>query len=230
MPEATILIVEDEKDIRELLAFSLGREGFGVLEAGDGHAALDAVRAKRPDLVLLDLMLPGMDGFSVCRQMQRDPATADIPVIMLTARGEEVDRIVGLELGAADYIVKPFSLREVALRIRAVLKRGVSREKANVTRCGPIALDPVSHTVQVGGAQVELTVTEFRLLEDLMKNRGKVRDREQLLAAVWGHSFEGYSRTVDTHVRRLRAKLGEGAGMIETIRGIGYRVKGGASG
>jgi two-component system phosphate regulon response regulator PhoB len=226
MAEATILIVEDEKDIRELLAYSLEREGFAVLEADNGARALDLARTKHPDLMLLDLMLPGMDGLSICRQMQRDPAVAAIPVIMLTAKGEEVDRVVGLELGAADYIVKPFSLRETALRIRAVLKRGGPPAGPVILRCGPISIDAAGHTVRVNGETVDLTVTEFRLLEDLAANRGKVRSRDQILTAVWGHSFEGYSRTVDTHVRRLRAKLGEGSKMIETIRGIGYRAKG----
>jgi two-component system phosphate regulon response regulator PhoB len=229
MSEATILIVEDEKDIRELLAYSLRREGFTVIEADGGVAALNLAGMKRPDLVILDLMLPGMDGLSVCKRLQRDPATADIPVIMLTAKGEEIDRIVGLELGAADYIVKPFSLREAALRVRAVLKREAARTKPSLLRCGPITLDPSGHSARVDGNEVDLTVTEFRLLEELLQNRGRVRDREQILTAVWGHSFEGYSRTVDTHVRRLRAKLGEGAEMIETIRGLGYRAKGSAS-
>ena len=226
MSEATILIVEDEKDIRELLAYSLGREGFTVIEADNGVTALNLASMKRPDLVVLDLMLPGMDGLSVCKQMQRDHTTADIPVIMLTAKGEEMDRIVGLELGAADYIVKPFSLREVALRIRAVLKRGNTRTQSPVTQCGPITVDPLSHSVQVGGIEVNLTVTEFRLLEELLQHQGKVRDREQILESIWGNSFDGYSRTVDTHVRRLRAKLGDGAEMIETIRGVGYRARG----
>ena len=226
MSEATILIVEDEKDIRELLAYSLGREGFTVIEADNGVNALNLASMKRPDLVILDLMLPGMDGLSVCKQMQRDSATADIPVIMLTAKGEEVDRVVGLELGAADYIVKPFSLREVALRIRAVLKRGNAQTTPSVMQCGPITVDPLRHSVQVDGNEVDLTVTEFRLLEELLQNQGKVRDREQILEAIWGNSFDGYSRTVDTHVRRMRAKLGVGAEMIETIRGIGYRAKG----
>lgn len=229
MSEATILIVEDEQDIRELLAYSLNKEGFTVIEADNGVTALSHAATKQPDLVILDLMLPGMDGLSVCKQMQRDPATADIPVVMLTAKGEEVDRIVGLELGAADYIVKPFSLREVALRIRAVLKRGPAQAKPAVLQCGPITVDSASHSVLVGGNEVDLTVTEFRLLEELLQNQGKVRDREQILTAVWGHSFEGYSRTVDTHVRRLRAKLGKGADMIETIRGIGYRARGSKS-
>jgi Response regulators consisting of a CheY-like receiver domain and a winged-helix DNA-binding domain len=226
MSEATIIIVEDEKDIRELLAYSLSREGFSIIEADNGMTAFELAKMKQPDLMLLDLMLPGMDGLSVCRQLQRDPATANIPVIMLTAKGEEVDRIVGFELGADDYIVKPFSLREVALRIRAVLKRGRAERVAAVLQCGCITLNPSGHSVQVNGEDVDLTVTEFRLLEELVRNRGRVRDREQILTAVWGHSFEGYSRTVDTHVRRLRAKLGEGSGMIETIRGIGYRAKG----
>jgi two-component system phosphate regulon response regulator PhoB len=226
MPEASILIVEDEKDIRELLAYHLGREGFAVVEADNGVAALKLANMKRPDLVLLDLMLPDMDGLSVCKQMQRNPSTADIPVIMLTAKGEEVDRVVGLELGAADYVVKPFSLREVALRIRAVLKRGSAQETPAVLQCGPVRINAARHSVQVDGKEVALTVTEFRLLEDLVRNQGKVRDREQILTAVWGYSFEGYSRTVDTHVRRLRAKLGEGAGTIETVRGVGYRAKG----
>jgi two-component system phosphate regulon response regulator PhoB len=226
MSEATILIVEDEKDIRELLAYSLDKEGFTVIEADSGATALRLADMKRPDLVILDLMLPGMDGLSVCKRMQREASMAEIPVIMLTAKGEEVDRIVGLELGAADYIVKPFSLREVALRVRAVLRRGGAREKPSVTRCGPITVDSLRHTVTVDGNEVVLTVTEFRLLENLLQNQGKVRDREQILTAVWGHSFEGYSRTVDTHIRRLRAKLGNGADMIETIRGIGYRASG----
>ena len=229
MSEATILIVEDEKDIRELLAYNLSREGFSVIEADNGMAALNLAVMKHPDLVVLDLMLPGMDGLSVCKQLQRDPATADIPVIMLTAKGEEVDRIVGLELGAADYIVKPFSLREVTLRIRAVLKRGGVQTKPSVIQCGSITVDPLRHSVQVDGDEVDLTITEFRLLEELLQNQGKVRDREQILEAIWGNSFDGYSRTVDTHVRRLRAKLGEGAEMIETIRGIGYRARGNKS-
>ena len=226
MTEATILIVEDEKDIRELLAYSLKREGFAVIEAGNGLEGLDFARTKHPDLILLDVMLPGMDGLAFCRAMQREPALSGIAVIMLTAKGEEVDRIVGLELGAADYIVKPFSLREVSLRIRSVLRRGGPPASPAALQCGPISIDPAGHSARVSGRLLDLTVTEFRLLKDLATHRGAVRTREQLLSAVWGHSFEGYSRTVDTHIRRLRAKLGEGADMIETIRGIGYRAKG----
>ena len=212
MAEATILIVEDERDIRELLAFTLVREGFAVLEAESGTDAVRIARDKQPDLMLLDLMLPGLDGLGVCRQLQRDPSTAAIPVLMLTAKGEEVDRIVGFEIGAADYVVKPFSLREVVLRIRAVLGRASGRQaQAGIMHCGPITLDTASHAVRVSGEPVDLTITEFRLLRDLIEHRGKVRTREQVLAAVWGYSFDGYSRTVDTHIRRLRSKLGDEA-------------------
>jgi two-component system phosphate regulon response regulator PhoB len=220
------LIVEDENDIRELLAFSLKREGFAVLEAGDGNQAVHLATTKKPDIILLDIMLPGLDGLAVSKALQREPATAVIPVIMLTAKSEEVDRIVGLELGAADYVVKPFSVREVILRIRAVLRRADPPSGAfAVYRCGSVDLDTEGHTVRVDGVPVELTITEFRLLEDLLRNKGKVRSREQLLTSVWGYTFEGYARTVDTHVRRLRAKLGNGADNIETVRGIGYRGK-----
>ncbi len=225
MTTQTVLIVEDEQDIRELLAFNLKREGFAVLEAENGGRALELAREKRPDILLLDLMLPDTDGLSVCKALQRDARTGAIPVIMLTAKGEEVDRIVGLELGAADYIVKPFSLREVVLRIRAVLRRGTEQAEAVRLECGAIVLDMASHAVTVRGTPVDLTVTEFRLLEDLIRNRGKVRSREQLLNTVWGYSFEGYARTVDTHVRRLRAKLGDEAESVETVRGIGYRAR-----
>ncbi|MDR2891784.1 MAG: response regulator transcription factor [Deltaproteobacteria bacterium] len=224
----TILIVEDDADIRNLLSFNLKREGFKVLEAAAGDVVLPLVSDKKPDLILLDLMLPGMDGLGVCRVLQRDARTADIPVIMLTAKGEEMDRVVGLELGAEDYIVKPFNVREVVLRIRTVLRRGVpTANKPAQLRCGEVCLDASSHSVTVAGRPAELTVTEFRLLEDLLQHQGQVRSREQLLDTVWGYSFEGYARTVDTHVRRLRAKLGQAADLVETVRGIGYRAKSG---
>jgi two-component system phosphate regulon response regulator PhoB len=221
----TVLIVEDEQDIRDLLAFNLKREGFSVFEAGDGNLAVTLASEKKPDIILLDIMLPGMDGLSVSKALQRDPRTAAIPVIMLTAKSEEVDRIVGLELGAADYVIKPFSVREVVLRIRAVLRRNRIPVESVTLRCGAVVLDATVHEIRVNGAPVELTITEFRLLEDLLRHKGKARSREQLLDTVWGYSFEGYARTVDTHVRRLRAKLGDGAENIETVRGIGYRAK-----
>lgn len=221
----TVLVVEDEKDIRELLAYNLKREGFAVLEAGDGQAALELAREKLPDIILLDLMLPLLDGLGVCKALQREPKTAALPVLMLTAKGEEIDRVLGFELGAADYVVKPFSVREVLLRVRAILRRHEPRQEEASLRCGGIVLDLPGHSVKIGSLPVDLTVTEFRLLEDLMRHQGQVRSREQLLDAVWGYSFEGYARTVDTHVRRLRQKLGDAAECVETVRGVGYRAQ-----
>ena len=221
-----VLVIEDENDIRQLLRFNLEREGFAVLEAADGLGGLHMATSELPDLVVLDLMLPGMDGCDVCRRLKAQPVTAAIPVLMLTARGEEVDRIVGLTLGADDYVVKPFSVRELVLRIRAILRRG-SRPGTGTALCrGALLLDVEAHRVTLDGQEVALTATEFRLLEDLMRHAGAVRTREQLLNAVWGYSFEGYARTVDTHVRRLRAKLGEEAAALETVRGVGYRLRG----
>ncbi|GAB1254485.1 response regulator [Desulfovibrio falkowii] len=220
-----ILIVEDEADIRELLRFNLEREGFSVLEAADGNEALRLARQHLPDLMLLDVMMPGPDGFEVCRLLGAQAETAHIPVLMLTARGEEVDRVVGLSLGADDYVVKPFSVRELMLRIRAVLRRGTRSGESPVLERHGIRLRPDAHTAEAHGEELQLTATEFRLLEDLLRHAGSVRTREQLLNKVWGYSFEGYARTVDTHVRRLRAKLGHAASMLETVRGVGYRIK-----
>lgn len=221
----TILIVEDEADIRELLVFNLQREGFTTIESGDGLQGLELARSKNPQMILLDVMLPGMDGFTVCKELERNPKTAPIPIIMLTARGEEIDRIVGLELGADDYVVKPFSVRELILRIRAILRRQAAvKNTASLSR-HDISIDPAAHRVRVTDTEVDLTATEFRLLEDLLRHAGTVRTREQLLNTVWGYQFEGYARTVDTHVRRLRAKLGSSAECIETVRGVGYRAK-----
>ncbi|MDY0259372.1 MULTISPECIES: response regulator [unclassified Desulfovibrio] len=220
-----ILIVEDEADIRELLRFNLEREGFSVLEAADGNEGLKLARQHMPDLMLLDVMLPGFDGFEVCRRLGAQSETANIPVLMLTARGEEMDRVVGLSLGADDYVVKPFSVRELMLRIRAVLRRGTRSSESPVLERHGIRLRPEAHTAEVQGEEMPLTATEFRLLEDLLRHAGAVRTREQLLNKVWGYSFEGYARTVDTHVRRLRAKLGGAAAMLETVRGVGYRIK-----
>ena len=226
MVSYSVLIVEDENDIRQNLAFSLKREGFNIIEAADGEQALAAAMSKKPDIVLLDLMIPKIDGLSVCKRLQAAPETENIPVIMLTAKGEEIDRIVGLELGAADYIVKPFSLREVALRIKAVLKRRVELKPEQVLRCDEIVLDPSSHRASVAGSPLDLTITEFKLLQDLIQHAGHVRSREQLLDSVWDYNFEGFARTVDSHVKRLRAKLGDYGSLIETVRGIGYRAKG----
>ncbi len=225
MSKELILIVEDEADIRDLLVFNLEREGFEVVQAGDGVLGLELTRSRHPDIILLDVMLPHKDGFQVCRELARDSSTAHIPIIMLTARGEEVDRIVGLELGADDYVVKPFSVRELILRIRAILRRQQQVEQNPSLQKHGIHLDPAAHVVTVNSTALDLTATEFRLLEDVMRHAGSVRSREQLLNSVWGYQFEGYARTVDTHVRRLRAKLGECAESLETVRGVGYRFR-----
>lgn len=225
MSAQSVLVVEDDADIRELLRFNLEREGFSVLEAEDGPGGLALARHKLPCLILLDVMLPGLDGFEVCRRLSAQAETANIPILMLTARGEEVDRVVGLTLGADDYVVKPFSVRELMLRIRAVLRRGErAAESDRLARHG-IVLRPEAHAAAVDGVELALTATEFRLLEDLLRHAGSVRTREQLLNNVWGYSFEGYARTVDTHVRRLRSKLGKAASTLETVRGVGYRIK-----
>lgn len=220
-----ILVVEDEADIRELLRFNLEREGFSVLEAADGPQALDMARRHTPALVLLDVMLPGLDGFEVCRRLGAQTETAHIPILMLTARGDEMDRVVGLSLGADDYVVKPFSVRELMLRVRAVLRRGGRETQSPALERHGIRLRTDAHTAEVEDTPLNLTATEFRLLEDLLRHAGTVRTREQLLNKVWGYSFEGYARTVDTHVRRLRAKLGPAAPLLETVRGVGYRIK-----
>ncbi len=220
-----VLIIEDEKDIRENLAFSLKREGFEPIEAETGERGLELARLKKPSIILLDLMLPGIDGLEVCRQLKHASATALIPIIMLTAKGEEIDKIVGLELGADDYVVKPFSLREVILRIRAVLRRGKEEQYESVVNSGALTLDAVRHQAWAGDMELELTLSEFKLLQDLLLHAGQVRSREQLLDTVWGYSFEGYARSVDSHIKRLRAKLGPHGDLIETVRGIGYRVK-----
>ena len=195
-----------------------------------GHTALlkafKAMEKKRPDLILLDLMLPDMDGIEVCRVIKQKETTRNIPIIMVTAKAEEVDRIVGLELGADDYVVKPFSTRELTLRVKGVLRRlkPVS-EGPEALKHGELSLYVDAHEVSVGGEKVELTLTEFRLLAELMENVGRVRSRETLLNNVWGYNFEGYERTVDTHVQRLRRKLGSYGKIIETVRGIGYMIK-----
>ncbi len=226
MPKDSILIVEDDDDIVELLAFNLQGAGFATETAKDGYEALTKARRTPPAGIILDLMLPGLDGFEVCKELKRDPKTAAAPIIMLTARGEEVDRIVGLELGADDYVVKPFSPRELILRLRAVLKRHVPEpEKRQVLTRGGLAVDLGAHRVTLDGEEVALTATEFRLLAELFQNSGRVLTRDRLLNSVWGYEFEGYARTVDTHIRRLRQKLGSCADMIETVRGVGYRFK-----
>lgn len=227
MAKAKILVVEDDSDILNLLTYNLQSAGFDVLAVGDGHEGLTLARQHSPDLVVLDLMIPGLDGLEVCKELKRSKDTAGVPVIILTARGDEVDRIVGLELGADDYVVKPFSPRELVLRIRAILRRSTSEGSVeSVWQDEGLRVDLAAHKVAVDGEELELTATEFKLLVELIKNRGKVETRDQLLDRVWGYQFEGYARTVDTHVRRLRQKLGAYSDWVETVRGVGYRFRG----
>ena len=223
-----ILVVDDEPDALELLGFKLREAGFAPIFATDGLKALAAVRAERPDLVVLDLMLPELDGLEVCKLMRRDPATAGIPVLMLTAKAAEMDRVVGLELGADDYVTKPYSPRELVLRIRKLLKRtqGVN-EAADQLTIGLLTIDVPHHAATVEGKPVTLTATEFNLLAVLAKRRGRVQTRERLLQDVWGYETAIDTRTVDTHMRRLREKIGAAAEYLETIRGVGYRFKAG---
>jgi two-component system phosphate regulon response regulator PhoB len=233
MARERILLIEDEPDIAEVLQYNLEKEGFQVELANRGDAGLEAVRRESPELILLDLMLPGLDGLELTRLLKRDPATAHLPIVMLTARSEEVDRIVGLELGADDYISKPFSPREVVLRVKAVLRRlqpelqpeqpdGMASELLQV---GGIELDISGHQLRLEGKEVPLTATEFRLLRLLMERNGRVQTRGQLLSDVWGYAEDIDSRTVDTHIRRLRRKLGSEADRIETVIGVGYRLR-----
>nr|WP_286181787.1 response regulator transcription factor [Desulfovibrio sp. Huiquan2017] len=221
------MVVEDHRDTRELLKYNLTTAGFDVAAAEDGQLGLSLAHAFKPDIILLDLMMPGTDGLEVCRQLKGDPATARIPVIMLTAKGEEVDKIVGLELGADDYVVKPFSPRELALRIKAILRRyGAPEPNApKLWEREGLRIDFEAHQITIDGEETALTATEFKLLTVLVSGAGKVQTRDNLLDTVWDTHFEGYSRTVDTHVRRLRQKLGPYASWIETIRGVGYRFK-----
>ena len=226
MSKVSILIVEDDTDIQRLLAYNLRAAGYEVLTCEEGYEALTVAKQRLPDLILLDLMIPGLDGFEVCKELKRSAETRSIPVIMLTARGEEVDRIVGLELGADDYVVKPFSPRELLLRVRAILRRSSGEPAAeSVWQNEGLRVDFEAHKATIDGEEITLTATEFKLLMELIRNRGKVQTRDQLLDKVWGYHFEGYARTVDTHVRRLRQKLAAYSHWVETVRGVGYRLR-----
>jgi two-component system phosphate regulon response regulator PhoB len=219
-----ILVVEDEPDIVQVLEFALRQAGFDTVAARNAEEALARIRENPPDLILLDLMLPDLPGTEICRQLKSSARTRAIPVIMLTARGGEVDRIVGFELGADDYITKPFSPREVVLRIKAILRRHAPGEEVPRETVGPLRIDPEAHRAFVDGGEISLTALEFRLLATFMSRVGRVQTREQLLRDVWSVSPGMQTRTVDTHVKRLREKLGSGRDLIETVRGIGYRL------
>lgn len=219
-----ILVIEDEPDVLGLIQYHLQRAGYKTLTARDGATGLRKARDEMPALIVLDLMLPGLEGTEVCRQLKADPKTAHIPIIMLTAKGEETDRVVGFELGADDYIVKPFSPRELVLRVKTILRRATGKTApAEVLKAGNLAVDLARHEATSSGKPVELTATEFKLLATLMERRGRVQTRDRLLADVWGYEGDVDTRTVDTHIRRLREKLGKAADSIETVRGVGYR-------
>jgi two-component system phosphate regulon response regulator PhoB len=220
-----ILVVDDEPDAVELISFNLKGAGFEVITAGDGAAALKAARLYAPSLILLDLMLPEVDGLEVCKLLRRDPATTGIPVIMLTAKAAEIDRVLGLELGADDYVTKPFSPRELVLRVKKLLERRQTTEgKVETFQVGEeLVVDIPRHLVTVGGKRIDLTATEFKLLTTLLERRGRVQSREQLLQDVWQYDNVIDTRTVDTHMRRLREKLGRAARHLDTVRGVGYR-------
>ncbi len=222
----SVLLVDDERDLLSLLDFNLRAAGFETLLATTGEQAQAQLRRRVPDLVLLDVMLPDVSGTEICRQIKGDPRTRHVPVVMLTAKGEEVDRVVGFEIGADDYVTKPFSVRELVLRLKAVLRRAGGGRPAErpPESVGPIRVDVDAHRVFVDEAEVQLTPLEFRLLTTMMARLGRVQSREQLLEDVWEMSAEVETRTVDTHVKRLREKLGSGRDLLETVRGIGYRL------
>ena len=221
-----ILVVDDEPDIRNLVALHLRKEGHRVLTASDGGQALRLARERRPALVVLDLMLPDISGTEVCRRLRADPETQGIPVLMLTARTEEIDRVVGFEVGADDYVTKPFSVRELMLRVKAILRRRPEPEGAALLEREDLRIDVGAHRVWVDGEEVALTATEFKLLLNLAQQAGRVRSRGQLLQEVWEMPPHLNTRTVDTHVKRLREKLSGAAHLIETVRGVGYRFSG----
>ena len=221
-----ILIVEDEKDLSSTLAYNLDREGYQTEVAATGRAALESAERAPPDLVLLDLMLPDITGVEVCRQLKMNDRTRSVPVLMLTAKGEEIDRVVGFEVGADDYVVKPFSVRELMLRVRAILRRrSQTPVPADELAFGCLRMDIGAHRAWVEGEEVVLTALEFKLLHTFAARRGRVQTREMLLSDVWGITADVTTRTVDTHVKRLRQKLGLAGDYIETLRGVGYRFR-----
>jgi two-component system phosphate regulon response regulator PhoB len=221
---ARILAIDDEPDLLELVRVGLTQAGYVVETANTGEEALAALRRAPPDLILLDVMLPDLSGTELCSRIRADQRLASVPIIMLTAKSEEIDRVVGLEVGADDYVTKPFSPRELSLRVRAVLRRRTpSGERVRVVEHGPLRVDPESHRASVAGREIVLTAKEFQLLLALMTRPGRVLTRERLLDEVWGSDITVTSRTIDTHLKRLREKLGEAGSLVETVRGVGYR-------
>ena len=219
-----ILLIEDEPDIRKTLEYNISREGYDVISASSLKEARDLLNSTSFSLVLLDLMLPDGSGLDLCREVKSDSEKAATPIIILTAKDDEVDKVVGFELGADDYVTKPFSVRELILRIKAVLKRDVKQQSVEVHRqFGDLLIDPESHEVSLNGENIILTALEFKLLNQLVDRRGRVQSRDQLLSDVWGYSADVTTRTVDTHIKRLREKLGSMGKYVQTIRGVGYK-------
>ena len=228
MRRETILVIEDEPDIREVIEYNLRREGYQVIAARDGESAVTLAKRESPDLLLLDLMLPGLDGLEVCRRLKSDPLTRSVPIVMVTAKGEESDIVLGLGLGADDYITKPFSPRELVARVRAVLRRGPLREeysaRERIVRKG-VVIDAARHEVRIDGTPIPFTATEFRLLHFLASHPGRVFTRDQLLNHVIGENAVVIDRNIDVHIKSLRKKLGNYRTLIETVRGVGYRFQ-----
>jgi len=219
-----VLIVDDDPDIQKLVSYNFGQAGFEVATAGTGQKALESVQKQAPDLIILDLMLPDIDGMEVCRTLRQRDNSRRIPIIMLTARGEEIDRVIGFELGADDYVSKPFSQRELILRVKSIFRR-MKEQRSDMLRAGRIQVYPARRQCFLGSREVKLTSKEFDLLQELMLGRGNVLTRAALMDKVWGYHGEAVSRTLDTHVRRLREKLGQDGLHVETVRGVGYRIE-----
>jgi len=219
-----VMIIEDEKEIRDLVRYNLEKAGFRVAAAADGEEGLKQLFASRPDALVLDLMLPGMNGLEIVREVRGEPLTHDLPVLVLTARSAEMDKLLGFEQGADDYLTKPFSPRELVARVKALLRRTRPTGTARSLEAGPLRVDLEAHEATCAGARMDLTPREFDLLAFLARHPGRALSRDELLRKVWGYDFVGETRTVDVHVRRLRAKLGEHHGMIETVLGAGYKL------
>ena len=219
-----ILVVEDDRNISDLIRMYMEKEGFEVRSAYDGGKAIEEFEKQAPDLVLLDIMLPGEDGLSLLKRLRSDKRTAQVPVIMATAKGSEFDKVHGLDNGADDYIAKPFGMMEMVSRVKAVLRRYKQEDKQSRLTAGELVMEIDKHRVMAGGQEVVLTFKEFELLHKLLERPGQVFTREQLLTDIWGYDFAGETRTVDVHVRTLRLKLGEAGALVETVRGVGYRI------
>lgn len=225
MAKEKILIVEDDADIIEMISYNLKKENYSVTSVPDGERAAHSAKRDKPDLIILDLMLPGMDGLEVCRNLRKNELTAHIPIIMLTAKSQEADKVAGLELGADDYMTKPFSPQELIARIKAVLRRGKDPLVKKIVKVGDIVVDSLKYKVTISGKSVSLTPTEFKLLEFIVQRPGIVLSRDKILDNVFGYEVSIYDRTVDAHMKSLRKKLGKARDYIETIRGAGYRFK-----